>query len=70
MSDVSLFTEPPLQPSEEGDGAVQRPEVTKEDLTQATNKLGLTGPPKSKTIQVMEECGEDTLHLTQHTGRT
>ncbi|XP_011612077.1 musculoskeletal embryonic nuclear protein 1a [Takifugu rubripes] len=43
-------------PSQEGDGQLQRPEVRKEDLTQATNKLGLTGPPKSKTIQVMEEC--------------
>ncbi|TNM88957.1 hypothetical protein fugu_005211 [Takifugu bimaculatus] len=44
--------------TQEGDGQFQRPEVRKEDLTQATNKLGLTGPPKSKTIQVMEECGE------------
>lgn len=43
---------------------MQRLEVSKEDLTQATNKLGLTGPPKSKTIQVMEECGKDTLDVS------
>lgn len=42
---------------------MQRPEVRKEDLTDATNKLGLTGPAKSKTFQVMEECGKETHTL-------
>lgn len=31
-----------------------------EDLIEGKNKLGLSGPAKSKTFQVMEEAGEDT----------
>lgn len=48
-----------LQPSQE-DEQMQRPEVREEDLTEARNKLGAAGPPKSKTMEVMEECGKDT----------
>uniref|UniRef100_A0A3Q3XIC0 Musculoskeletal embryonic nuclear protein 1 n=1 Tax=Mola mola TaxID=94237 RepID=A0A3Q3XIC0_MOLML len=44
------------QPHQEEDGQMQRPEVRKEDLIEGTNRLGLTGPAKSKTLQVMEEC--------------
>uniref|UniRef100_A0A3Q0SVT8 Musculoskeletal embryonic nuclear protein 1 n=1 Tax=Amphilophus citrinellus TaxID=61819 RepID=A0A3Q0SVT8_AMPCI len=43
------------QPSQE-DEQMQRPEVREEDLTEARNKLGAAGPPKSKTMEVMEEC--------------
>lgn len=39
---------------------MQCPEVREEDLTEAKNKLGAAGPPKSKTMEVMEECGKDT----------
>ncbi|XP_041810808.1 musculoskeletal embryonic nuclear protein 1a isoform X2 [Chelmon rostratus] len=38
------------------DEDVQRPEVRQEDLTEAKTKLGSSGPAKSKTFQVMEEC--------------
>lgn len=38
---------------------MQRPEVREEDLTEAKGKLGTSGPVKSKTFEVMEECGED-----------
>ncbi|KAJ0044139.1 hypothetical protein NL108_008387, partial [Boleophthalmus pectinirostris] len=38
------------------DEQVQRPELTEEDLAEGRNRLGLTGPPKSKTFEVMEEC--------------
>lgn len=48
-----------LQPGQEEDEQMQRPEVTEEDLTDAKDKLGTSGPAKSKTLQVMEECGED-----------
>ena len=58
MYDV-MFVSGALPPHQGEDGQMQRPEVRKEDLIEETNRLGLTGPPKSKTIQVMEECGED-----------
>ncbi|XP_041639643.1 musculoskeletal embryonic nuclear protein 1a [Cheilinus undulatus] len=44
------------QLSQEEDEQIQRPEVREEDVTETRNRLGFTGPPKSKTIQVMEEC--------------
>ena len=50
----------PLQPDQEEDEQMQRPEVREEDLTEAKGKLGTGGPAKSKTFEVMEECGEDT----------
>uniref|UniRef100_A0A668A5W1 Musculoskeletal embryonic nuclear protein 1 n=1 Tax=Myripristis murdjan TaxID=586833 RepID=A0A668A5W1_9TELE len=34
----------------------QRPEVREEDLVDAKSKLGASEKPKSKTLQVMEEC--------------
>ncbi|XP_075997155.1 musculoskeletal embryonic nuclear protein 1a [Genypterus blacodes] len=34
----------------------QRPEVTAEELIGAKDKLGSSGPAKSKTFEVMEEC--------------
>ncbi|XP_005944003.1 musculoskeletal embryonic nuclear protein 1a [Haplochromis burtoni] len=43
------------QPNQE-DEQMQRPEVREEDLNEAKNKLGAAGPPKSKTMEVMEEC--------------
>lgn len=39
----------------------QRPEVKEEDLTNAKAKLGGNEPVRSKTLEVMEECGEDML---------
>uniref|UniRef100_A0A672YVQ4 Musculoskeletal embryonic nuclear protein 1 n=2 Tax=Sphaeramia orbicularis TaxID=375764 RepID=A0A672YVQ4_9TELE len=44
------------QPGQEENEQMQRPEVREEDLIGAKNKLGLTGPVKSKTFEVMEEC--------------
>ncbi|KAK2862196.1 hypothetical protein Q5P01_001729 [Channa striata] len=44
------------QSGQEEDEQIQRPEVSEEDLTEAKNKLGTSGPAKSKTYQVMEEC--------------
>lgn len=44
------------QPGQEQDEQMQRPEVREEDLTETRNRLGFTGPPKSKTFEVMEEC--------------
>ncbi|XP_049428528.1 musculoskeletal embryonic nuclear protein 1a [Epinephelus fuscoguttatus] len=44
------------QPGQEEDEQIQRPEVSEEDLTEAKNKLGRSGPAKSKTFEVMEEC--------------
>ncbi|XP_073325123.1 musculoskeletal embryonic nuclear protein 1a [Pagrus major] len=44
------------QPGQEEDEQMQRPEVREEDLTDAKDKLGTSGPAKSKTLQVMEEC--------------
>ncbi|XP_034022543.1 musculoskeletal embryonic nuclear protein 1a [Thalassophryne amazonica] len=44
------------QPSQEDAEQIQRPAVTDEDLTGAKNKLGASGPAKSKTQEVMEEC--------------
>ena len=49
------------QPRQEEDEHMQRPEVRDEDLDEAKNKLGMSGPAKSKTMEVMDECGEDTL---------
>ncbi|XP_068170995.1 musculoskeletal embryonic nuclear protein 1a [Antennarius striatus] len=43
------------QPVQEEDGQM-RPEVRDEDLTATKNTLGLGGPAKSKTMQVMEDC--------------
>ncbi|XP_031143291.1 musculoskeletal embryonic nuclear protein 1a [Sander lucioperca] len=43
-------------PGQEQDEQMQRPEVSEEDVTQTINKLGKSGPAKSKTIEVMEEC--------------
>lgn len=42
--------------SQQEDEQVQRPELTEEDLGEGRNRLGLTGPAKSKTMEVMEEC--------------
>lgn len=47
-----------LQPPQE-DEQTQRPVVREEDLTEAKTKLGGGGAVKSKTFEVMEECGED-----------
>lgn len=56
-----------FQPDQGDDEQTQRPEVREEDLTEAKNKLGSGGPAKSKTFEVMEECGEEThKHHTQH----
>lgn len=44
------------QPGQEEDEQMQRPEVREEDLAETKNKLGLSGPAKSKTFEVMEEC--------------
>ncbi len=52
-----------FQSGQEEDEQMQRPEVREEDLTETKNKLGLSGPAKSKTITVMEECGEDTCRF-------
>lgn len=57
-----LFTD--LQPGQEEDEQKQRPEVREEDLTEAKNKLGTSGPAKSKTFEVMEECGKLTQTVT------
>lgn len=57
MASVKLCA---LLPTQEEDGQTQRPEVSEEDNGATYNRLGKTGPAKSKTIQVMEECGEDT----------
>lgn len=73
----NLFLLTTSQPGQEEDEQIQRPEVSEEDLTEAKNKLGRSGPAKSKTFEVMEECGEDThkqtwkyaLILTAQTGR-
>ncbi|KAK1900773.1 musculoskeletal embryonic nuclear protein 1a [Trematomus bernacchii] len=43
------------QPGQEED-EMQRPEVSEEDLTETINKLGRSGPAKSKTTEVMQEC--------------
>ncbi|XP_029947290.1 musculoskeletal embryonic nuclear protein 1a [Salarias fasciatus] len=43
------------QPGQE-DEQMQRPEVREEELTDAKTRLGTSGPAKSKTFQVMEEC--------------
>lgn len=40
------------------DGQAQRPEVREEDLLEAKDQLGQRKEVKSKTYEVMEECGE------------
>ena len=57
MCDVSYLYS--FQPGQEED-EMQHPEVSEEDLTETINKLGRSGPAKSKTTEVMQECGEDT----------
>uniref|UniRef100_A0A3B4FA28 Musculoskeletal embryonic nuclear protein 1 n=1 Tax=Pundamilia nyererei TaxID=303518 RepID=A0A3B4FA28_9CICH len=52
---VFYFPFTAFQPNQE-DEQMQRPEVREEDLTETKNKLGAAGPPKSKTMEVMEEC--------------
>lgn len=48
-----------LQLQEEGEeGKIKRPEVRDEDLIQARDKLASGTAVKSKTFEVMEECGE------------
>jgi len=37
--------------------------VRDEELVEAKDKLGSRGPMKSKTFEVMEECGELTSRL-------
>lgn len=44
---------------------MQRPEVTEEDLTETKGRLGSSELAKSKTQEVMEECGEDTHKHTR-----
>ncbi|XP_034388109.1 musculoskeletal embryonic nuclear protein 1a isoform X2 [Cyclopterus lumpus] len=44
------------QPGQEEDELMQRPEVRDEDLSETKTKLGTSGPAKSKTLEVMEEC--------------
>ncbi|XP_008318188.1 musculoskeletal embryonic nuclear protein 1a [Cynoglossus semilaevis] len=43
------------QPGQEEE-QMQRPEVRDEDLSEARSNLGVGGPAKSKTLEVMEEC--------------
>ncbi|XP_034079640.1 musculoskeletal embryonic nuclear protein 1a [Gymnodraco acuticeps] len=43
------------QPGQEED-EMQRPEMSEEDLNETINKLGRSGPAKSKTTEVMQEC--------------
>lgn len=57
---LSYFVSFP-QPGQEEHEQMQRPEVRDEDLTEAKGQLGASGPAKSKTYEVMEECGEETL---------
>lgn len=48
-----------LQLQEEGDeDKIKRPEVKDEDLIQARDNLASGTAVKSKTFEVMEECGE------------
>lgn len=56
--DIFFSLVPASQPGQEEDGQMQHPEVSEEDLSEAKNQLGRSGPAKSKTFQVMEECGE------------
>ncbi|XP_034536432.1 musculoskeletal embryonic nuclear protein 1a [Notolabrus celidotus] len=44
------------QLGKEEDDQMQRPEVREEELNETKNRLGLSGPAKSKTTEVMEEC--------------
>uniref|UniRef100_W5K403 Musculoskeletal embryonic nuclear protein 1 n=1 Tax=Astyanax mexicanus TaxID=7994 RepID=W5K403_ASTMX len=43
---------------EDEEGRMKRPEVKDEDLIQARDKLAFGTEVKSKTMEVMEECGE------------
>lgn len=60
-----LFTPniPPLFNSLQPDEVKRkkRPPMKEEDLKGARSKLGLKGEVKSKTYEVMEECGEQSL---------
>lgn len=48
---------------------MQRPAVRDEDLAEAKTKLGGSGTVKSKTFEVMEECGENiNLYLHKFMG--
>ena len=49
-----------FQPDE---GEQSRPEVREEDLVEAKDKLGLKGEVKSKTFEVMEECGKYWVYV-------
>ena len=51
---------PRLGTLQQGEDEAQepRPEVRAEDLVEAKDTLGTKGPMKSKTFEVMEECGE------------
>lgn len=44
------------QPGQDQDEQMQRPEMRAEDVTETRNRLGFSGPAKSKTIEVMEQC--------------
>ncbi|KAL6111509.1 uncharacterized protein ACO6RY_08475 [Pungitius sinensis] len=44
------------KPGQEEPERMQRPEVRDEDLNEAKSQLGASGPAKSKTYEVMEEC--------------
>ncbi|XP_068568789.1 musculoskeletal embryonic nuclear protein 1a [Cebidichthys violaceus] len=44
------------QPGQKEEEQMQCPEVKDEDLTEAKTKLGTSGPAKSKTFEVLEEC--------------
>lgn len=43
-------------PGQEDEGQIQRPEIKEEEVNETWNRLGLSGPAKSKTMEVMEEC--------------
>lgn len=58
LSYLFLFITP--QPGQKEDELMQRPEVRDEDLSDTKTKLGTSGPAKSKTLEVMDECGKDT----------
>lgn len=54
-----MFTEPLLLSSlKPGEVRKKRPPMKEEDLKGARSKLGLKGEVKSKTYEVMAECGE------------
>lgn len=57
-----------LQPEEGEEGQLKRPEVSEEDLIGAKDKLSSKGKLKGKTIEVMDECGEQ-CHFYWHDNR-